>query len=65
MTKSTKILTIISLFLVVACLILVDNIEGFSNLKLVYRVLINVIGVLGALRLANYIAKFIEKHRTK
>lgn len=63
MTKSMRIQTVTSLCLVVVCLILVDKVEGFSNLKLIYRALIDIVVVLSALRLADYIAKFIEKHR--
>ena len=62
MTNSLKIRTIIGVCLVIACLILTDKIEGFSNLNLAYRAFIDVIVVLGALQLVNYTVKFTEKH---
>lgn len=63
MTNFLKIRIIISVCLVIVCLILTDKIEGFSNLNLAYRAFIDVIVILGALQLVNFIVKFIKKHQ--
>jgi hypothetical protein len=65
MTNSRVIQTVISLFLVVACLVLVDKVAGFSSLKLGYRALIDVLVILVALRFAVYATRFIDEHRKK
>jgi len=63
MTNFLKIRTIATVCLAILGLILVDRIEGFSDLNLVYRAFIDVLVVFGALQLVNYAVKFIEKHR--
>lgn len=65
MTNSMMIRNIISVCLIVACQLLLDEVESFSNLKLVYRASIGVVIVIGALRLADNITKLIEKLHKK
>ena len=65
MTNSMMIRNVIAVCLIVACQILMDEIGSFSNLKLVYRASIGVMITIGALQLADYIAKLIEKLHKK
>ncbi|HAH31364.1 MAG TPA: hypothetical protein DCL44_03510 [Elusimicrobia bacterium] len=61
MTMAKKIRAVTSTCLVVVCMITLNNIEGFSNLKLTYRILIDVIVFWSALQLADWIARFINR----
>jgi len=63
MTNFLNIQTIVSVCLVVVCLLLIDKIEGFSDLNFASRAFIDVIVILGALQLINAIVKFIRKHQ--
>jgi len=65
MTKSTKIQAAATGCLVVAYEVLADRIEGFSNLNLGYRVLIDVIVIFGILGLVRYTVKLVESHCKK